>query len=83
MIVDFSTGADVNMQNELGMSPLHWAVQVQSLELVHLLIEARADVTLKDSAGKTALDLALQNSDDDNETIKTIAGLLLSLTIDE
>lgn len=72
----------MNIQNELGMSSLHWAVQVRSLELVHVLINAGADVTLKDSTGKTALDLALQSSDDDNGTMETIAGLLLSLTID-
>lgn len=74
------SGADVNLQNDLGMSCLHWAVQVQSFELVQLLIENGIDVTLRNKENKTALDIALENcsNGDDDENMTTIAAVLMS-----
>jgi ankyrin repeat protein len=43
---------DVNVQNSMGYPALFY---VKSLDSLQLLIEAGADLSLKDKAGKTAL----------------------------
>lgn len=66
------------------MSCLHWAVSVQSFELVRLIIENRngtIDKTLVTKEGKTALELALKSCDDENNNnIEMIAAFLMSFT---
>ncbi len=47
-------GADINLQNQIGRTPLHHASVNGMLEFVRLLLEHGADVEVKDSAGKTA-----------------------------
>lgn len=77
----FLTGANVNLQNKEGASSLHWAVDVESIELVQLLIKNGADVTLKNNEGKTAVEMALEkyNNDSDNESLQLICGYLMSI----
>lgn len=69
----------MNLKNNLGMSSLHWAVQVKSLELVLLMVDSGADITLKNSEEKTATDIALENLESEDEEMKTIGAFLLSL----
>jgi hypothetical protein len=49
-----STGAEVNIINKKGQTPLHQA----GLRITKVLLEARADVGIKDNNGKTAIDIA-------------------------
>ncbi|KAL8206481.1 UNVERIFIED_CONTAM: hypothetical protein K2H54_005078 [Gekko kuhli] len=52
-----SKEADVNIQNQNGISPLHKAASEGRTDCVKLLIEAGADVHLKDTEGQEPLDL--------------------------
>jgi uncharacterized protein len=52
-------GANPNMADETGITCLMMAIQVEKIELVKLLLQYKADKTLKDKQGKTALDHAL------------------------
>ena len=49
-----SKKADVNVQDELGETPLMKAVSLRSVELVALLLENGADVKILDNNGKSA-----------------------------
>jgi uncharacterized protein len=51
-------GADVNAQNELGLTPSMQAVSNNRPEVVRYLLEQGADPTVQDSRGRTALDFA-------------------------
>lgn len=48
-------GADVNVQDYAGMSPLHYACSKNDPELVDLLLSRGANVNIKDSLGFTPL----------------------------
>ena len=51
---------DVNLKDQLGLTPLHLAVQRNHLPVVSVLLEHGATDHLKDSKGKTALYYAIQ-----------------------
>jgi hypothetical protein len=51
-------GADINVQNRIGWTALHWASYKGALEVVRLLLERGADVEAKDNDGQTALQVA-------------------------
>jgi len=56
-----SAGAQVNLQRSgSGLAPLHLAIRGRRLEIIDLLISARADTGLT-AGGKTALELAAVN----------------------
>ena len=48
-------GADVNAVDGKGMTPLHYAVTRGGVEIVRLLLEKRADTTVKNNKGDTPL----------------------------
>ena len=51
-------GADPNVKDQRGFTPLHMAVYSGSLEVVQLLLEHGANPDAKDVGGKTPYDLA-------------------------
>ena len=54
-------GADINFQNERGMTALDFAARSGDLELVKDLIHRGAAVSLKTNKGKTAMDIAKEH----------------------
>ena len=54
-------GADVNVKNDVGVTPLHWAVYYGHKEIVELLISNGAGMNAKNSTGLTPLDEAIRN----------------------
>ncbi|XP_038256481.1 ankyrin repeat domain-containing protein 53 [Dermochelys coriacea] len=50
-------GADINVQNQGGMSPLHKAASEGRLDCIIELVEAGADVHAKDAEGQQPIDL--------------------------
>lgn len=53
-----------NIQNSLGETPLHCAVKSRNIEMVELLLNAGAQVYVKDVAGNTPIRMAIQNEDE-------------------
>jgi hypothetical protein len=58
-------GADINVQNQDGETPLHEASTYGALEVVRLLLEHGADVEAKDNYGKTVLQVAAEYGHDE------------------
>ncbi len=56
-----SFGADINIKDAGGWSPLHWAVGEGHEKIIKLLLAKKADVNAIDQTGKTPLDYALLN----------------------
>lgn len=62
-----SRGANINHQDEIGRTPLHWAAGVETdrlvgqnrTKLVKFMLQNGADPAIRDNGGLTALDLAL------------------------
>ena len=54
-----SAGADVNISDGLGGTPLHWAATAASGESVAALLSAGADINAKDEYDWTPLELAI------------------------
>ena len=57
-------GADVNIQDEMGYTPLIWAASMGKNDTARKLIELGADVNKMDKAGRTALMLAVINREE-------------------
>lgn len=55
------THAPINEQDELGNSPLHYAVNIDSYEIARALLEHHADANLQNSAGLTPLHVAIKH----------------------
>jgi ankyrin repeat protein len=53
-----SAGAVVNMANDVNVTPLHLAAAGGSTKCVSLLLAFKADPTLRDDTGKSAMDYA-------------------------
>ncbi len=45
-------------RDSYGQTALHWAAKYESVEIVHLLLDAGADLRAKDDDGETALQAA-------------------------
>jgi len=54
-------GANPNLADSEGRTPLMAAARRGRLQCVESLLQHRADAKLRDNAGRTALDLALEN----------------------
>ena len=55
-------GADVNATDDEGFTPLHFAAQDDSEEVVQLLLDAGADVNVVNNKGETPLYKAVRNT---------------------
>ncbi len=55
------SGADAQLQDIQGMTPLHWAIQKKSLESARLLIQYGARMNVRNNAGDTPLLMAVKN----------------------
>ena len=64
-------GADVNIQNDQGIAPIHLACYVKNVEL---LIKAGANINMKDKEGNTPLSILTAEGE---ESIEVIRYLLL------
>ncbi len=53
-----SYGADINTIDNEGKSPLFFAVINEYYDLIQLLLEKSAAITIKDQEGETVLDIA-------------------------
>lgn len=62
--------ADVNLQDDKGRTPLHYAAYGWNVLIVKLLLENGADAEIKDMNDETALDIA--NNGGDEEVINLL-----------
>ena len=56
-----ANSADLNLQNKQGETALMLAAEGNNFEITQILLDHRADKTIKDASGKTASDLAEKN----------------------
>ena len=56
-------GADPNIREGNGYTPLHAAAQNKDIDMIHTLIYGGADLTVAGDDGKTSLDLAVETND--------------------
>ena len=54
---EIEVGADINKIADSGMTPLHWATQVNDFEIVEYLVSQSANVNSTNSNGQTPLDM--------------------------
>ena len=55
-------GANINVSDGHGYTPLHYAVKNDQKEIVQLLISKKADMNAKNNSGQTPLDVAIQQN---------------------
>jgi uncharacterized protein len=63
-------GADVNKPTCDEMTAIMWAVRLGLVQIVKTLLQFRANIRIRDSFGKTALDYALEESKKDYSWLK-------------
>ena len=59
------SGANINVQDSLGYTPLMWATLQEDLEAVKLLVNSGADISIENNRGDTAIDLAITYESND------------------
>lgn len=69
-----TNGGNIDVQNDEGMSLLHFAVDSNSIDMVKLLLEYDVDLNSLDDEGLSPLDCALLNGED----YQTLADMLRS-----
>ena len=62
-VLILAENAEIDCQNDSGMTPLHEAVSRCALEPARILLQAGAKTSLKTTAGDTALHLAVWSGD--------------------
>ena len=55
MLLD--AGADINSQDWMGRTPLHWAAKEGSIDAVQMLLDHKANTTIKNKEGHLYSDL--------------------------
>jgi ankyrin repeat protein len=65
-------GADVNLQDKNGYTPLHFAAQQQEAEIARLLLDAGATVDARDEHGNTPLSNAVFYYQGDGAVIRLL-----------
>lgn len=72
-------GAEVNKKNHSGMTSLHAALRIGSMDMVRLLLKRGANIHLADEDGSTSLHYAVaRECDDDSSFVE----LMLELGLD-
>lgn len=61
-LILIARGIDVNLQDKLGRTTLHYAVSSECVGLVKVLLRNKASVEVKDKQGQTVLDRAKLSS---------------------
>jgi len=56
-----TNGANLNVKDSFGSTPLHIAVQSKNLEIVKYLVDQKANVNSKDNSGNTSLHTAIRS----------------------
>ena len=56
-----TNGANLNIKDSFGFTPLHIAVQLKNLEIVKYLVDQKANVNSKDNSGNTSLHTAIRS----------------------
>ena len=69
-----SFGADINIKDAGGWSPLHWAVGEGHEKITKLLLAKKADINAIDQTGKTPLDYALLNKKKETADLLRVYG---------
>jgi ankyrin repeat protein len=62
-------GADAKTQTNYLWSPLHWAAAHGEVKIVEMLLDHGADPRVKSDAGKTPLDIAIEEKQQSTATI--------------
>jgi acyl-CoA-binding protein len=57
-ILDGPDGCEIDLRNDAGLTPLHFAVDRGNAELVKILLDHKANQTLKDNEGQTPMEIA-------------------------
>jgi ankyrin repeat protein len=65
-------GADVNLQDKNGYTPLHFAAQEQEVEIARLLLDHGASINAQDRHGNTPLSTAVFNYSGDGSVIQLL-----------
>jgi ankyrin repeat protein len=80
-VIEFliSSGADVNVGDKWGYTPLEFATDKGHKEVVELLIENGADVNVGGRSGQTPLNIALQRKHEDIAELLIQKGAIVSL----
>lgn len=53
-------GANTNLKDDAGLTPLHWAVVRGNRVILRRLVEMGADIHAKDAEGRTPRDMAVE-----------------------
>lgn len=69
-----SNGADVNANDGLGGTPLHWAATIADGDIISVLINADAKINATDENGWTPLELAIFFGPPDSIIVLWLAG---------
>lgn len=75
LLAKLENKANINAQDSLGWTPLHWASKYCNLETLRLLLEAGANVAIRNNKNELASDLAR------NEAIKNLINNFSSVNI--
>ena len=74
-----NSGADVNVKNRYGMTPLHVAAKFASKEVIELLIDKKADIDAQSESGQSALHFAISQQEKENFQLLILKGADVNL----
>lgn len=72
---------NINLQNDAGITALHYAASRLEYKFVKLLLQYNADPFIHDNNGKTALDLLVEVDDKNEIKVILIAAMKLKLAL--